>query len=149
MNVTKLVGWQGVQRDLAKLPYLIDQKKFFIAVFRKSGNIIKKKAKSLVPVDEGILKKAIKVFVTGAGRKFGFVTIGVKIPKGEQWDDGPIYGQNVEFGTSTQAASPFMRPAFDQTKNEVRASMISGAKAIVARAIKGLSKGKRYYQLKI
>ena len=57
MNVTKLVGWQGVQRDLAKLPYLIDQKKFFIAVFRKSGNIIKKKAKSLVPVDEGILKK--------------------------------------------------------------------------------------------
>ncbi len=149
MNITRLEGWKGVQADLAKLPYLIDQKKFFIAVFRKSGNIIKKKAKGMVPVKHGILKKAIKVFVTGKGRKFGFVTVGIKIPKGEQWDGGPIYGQQIEFGTTHQAPQPFMRPAFEQSKTEVKASMITGAKAIVARAIKGLSKGKRYYQLKI
>jgi HK97 gp10 family phage protein len=149
MNITHLKGWQGVQRDLAKLPYLIDQKKFFIAVFRKAGMIIRNKARDFVPVLSGQLKKSIKVFVTGAGRKHGFVTIGVKIPKGEQWSGGAMYGQQIEFGSSKKEAQPFMRPGMAASRSQVRAEMIAGAKVIVARALKGLNKGKRYYQWKI
>ena len=149
MNVTKLEGWQGVQKDLAKLPYLIDQKKFFIAAFRKVGGKVKNAAKSNVPVKDGILKKHIKVFVTRAGRKSGFVTIGVKFKASDKWDDGPHYASKVEYGTSQTAAQPYMRPAYDQTKSIVKSEMIGAAKAIAAKAIKGLNKGKRYYEWKI
>jgi HK97 gp10 family phage protein len=148
-RIARLEGWKDVQRDLKRLPYMIDQKKFFIAVFRKAGQIIRNKARDFAPVKTGQLKKAIKVFVTGKGRKFGFVTIGVKIPKGEQWEGGAMYGQQIEFGTSKKQAMPFMRPGFAASKSQVKAEMITGAKAIVARALKGLNKGKRYYQWKI
>lgn len=149
MNVTKLEGWQGVQKDLAKLPYLIDQKKFFIAAFRKVGGKVKSAAQSNVPKDSGLLSKHIKVFVTRAGRKSGFVTIGVKFKASDKWDDGPHYASKIEYGTSDNAAQPYMRPAFDQTKGIVKSEMIGAAKAIVGKAIKGLAKGKRYYEWKI
>ena len=84
MNVTRLEGWQGVQKDLAKLPYLIDQKKFFIAAFRKVGGKVKNAAKSLAPKDTNELSKSIKVFVTRAGRKQGYVTIGVKFKESDK-----------------------------------------------------------------
>ena len=149
MNITRLEGWKGVQEDLRRLPYLIDKKKFFIAVFRQAGKHIVKAARANVLRDTGLLKKSIKVFVTQAGRAHGFVTIGVKIPKGQQWDSGAVYGMNIEFGTHKMEASPFMRPGFASSKQRVKADMIKGAKTIVARAIKGLNKGKRYYEWKI
>ena len=149
LNVTRLEGWQGVQRDLAKLPYLIDQKKFFIAAFRKVANKVKDAAKANVNDDTGLLGKHIKVFVTRAGRKQGFVTIGVKFKSSDKWDGGPSYASKVEYGTSQSAAQPYMRPAFDQTKSIVKAEMIGACKAIVGKAIKGLNKGKRYYEWKI
>ena len=149
INVTRLEGWQGVQKDLAKLPYLIDQKKFFLAAFRKVGNKVKAAAKSNVNDDTGLLKKHIKVFVTRTGRKQGFVTIGVKFKSSDKWDGGPSYASKVEYGTSQSAPQPYMRPAFDQTKGIVKAEMIGACKAIVGKAIKGLNKGKRYYEWKI
>ena len=54
MNVTRLQGWQGVQRDLAKLPYLIDKKKFFIAAFRQVGNKVRDAARGNVPTDTNL-----------------------------------------------------------------------------------------------
>lgn len=149
LNVTRLVGWQGVQRDLAKLPYLIDQKKFFLAAFRKVGNKVRDAAKANVPTDTNVLKKHIKVFVTKPGRQKGYVTIGVKFKPKDKWSGGPSYASKVEYGTSVTAAQPYMRPAFDQTKGIVQAEMIGACKEIVGKAIKGLNKGKRYYQWKI
>ena len=149
VNITQLVGWQGVQSDLAKLPYLIDQKKFFIAAFRKVGNKIKQAAQSNINNDTGLLKKHVKVFVTKKGRQQGFVTIGVKFKSADKWKGGPSYASKVEYGTSQSAAQPFMRPAFDQTKSIVKSEMIGACKAIVGKAIKGLAKGKRYYEWKI
>ena len=149
MNVTKLQGWQGVQKDLAKLPYLIDQKKFFLAAFRKVGNKVKDVAKSNVPTDTNLLKKHIKVFVTRKGRKEGYVTIGVKFKGSDKWDDGPHYASKVEYGTSDNAAQPYMRPAWDSTKNIVKIEMINACKFIVTKAIKGLNNGRRYYEWKI
>jgi HK97 gp10 family phage protein len=149
VNVTRLVGWQGVQKDLAQLPYLIDQKKFFIAAFRKVGNKVKNVAKANVNDDTGLLKKHIKVFVTKQGRTQGYVTIGVKFKPKDKWSGGPSYASKVEYGTSQSAAQPYMRPAFDQTKGIVQTEMIGACKQIVGKAIKGLNKGKRYYQWKI
>ena len=149
MNVTKLQGWQGVQRDLAKLPYLIDQKKFFLAAFRKVGNKVRDAAKGNVPTDTNVLKKHIKVFVTRKGRQNGYVTIGVKFKASDKWDDGPHYASKVEFGTSQTAAQPYMRPAWDSTKGIVQQEMIRSCKLIAGKAIKGLNKGKRYYEWKI
>ena len=87
--------------------------------------------------------------MTRAGRKSGFVTIGVKFKASDKWDDGPHYASKVEYGTSQTAAQPYMRPAYDQTKSIVKSEMIGAAKAIAAKAIKGLNKGKRYYEWKI
>ena len=134
MNVTRLERWKGVQKDLAKLPYLIDQKKFFIAAFRKVGGKVRDAARGNVPVKDGIVKKHIKVFVTRAGRKSGYVTIGVKFKASDKWDDGPHYASKVEYGTAQSAAQPYMRPAYDQTKSIVKSEMIGAAKAIAARA---------------
>ena len=149
INVTRLEGWKGVQKDLQKLPYLIDKKKFFIAAFRNVGKIVQKTAQTFVPTDTNLLKKHIKVFVTRQGRKAGFVTIGVKFKNSDKWDDGPHYASKVEFGTVAQAPQPYMRPAFDGTKSIVKANMIKSCKIIVGRAIKDLNKGKRYYEWKI
>ena len=149
LNVTRLEGWQDVQRDLQKLPYLIDQKKFFIAAFRKVGHKVKDAAKANVPTDTKLLKRHIKVFVTRKGRQMGYVTIGVKFKSSDKWDDGPHYASKVEFGTVDQAPQPYMRPAWDTTKGIVQAEMIASCKLIVAKAIKGLNKGKRYYEWKV
>jgi len=149
MNVTKLQGWQGVQRDLAKLPYLIDQKKFFLAAFRKVGNKVRDAAKGNVPTDTNLLKKHIKVFVTRKGRQNGYVTIGVKFKASDKWDNGPHYASKVEYGTSEQGPQPYMRPAWDSTKGIVQQEMIRSCKLIAGKAIKGLNKGKRYYEWKI
>tara|TARA_R100000781_G_scaffold26759_2_gene19850 strand:- start:6041 stop:6496 length:456 start_codon:yes stop_codon:yes gene_type:complete len=149
VNVTKLEGWRGVQRDLKKLPYLIDQKKFFIAAFRKVGNKVKEAAKSKVPHDTGLLKKHIKVFVTRQGRKDGYVTIGVKFSSSEKWDGGPSYASKIEYGTSQMSAQPYMRPAWDSTKNVVTSEMVTACKLIAQKAIKGLNKGKRYYEWRV
>ena len=149
MNVTRLQGWQGVQRDLAKLPYLIDKKKFFIAAFRQVGNKVRDAARGNVPTDTNLLKKHIKVFVTRKGRQSGYVTIGVKFKASDKWDDGPHYASKVEFGTSDQAPQAYMRPAWDSTKGIVKQEMIKACKLIAGKAIKGLNKGKRYYEWKI
>ena len=149
LNVTKLEGWKEVQRDLAKLPYLIDQKKFFLAAFRKTAHKVKDAAKANVPTDTKLLKKHIKVFVTRKGRQQGYVTIGVKFKASDKWDDGPSYASKVEYGTSQSAAQPYMRPSWDSTKNIVKAEMIASCKLIAAKAIQGLNKGKRYYEWKI
>lgn len=149
INVTKLEGWKGVQRDLAKLPYLIDQKKFFIAAFRKTAHKVKQAAQTNVPTDTNLLKKHIKVFVTRKGRQQGYVTIGVKFKSSDKWDNGPHYASKVEYGTSQSAAQPYMRPAWDSTKGVVQSEMIKSCKFIVGKAIKGLNKGKRYYEWKI
>ena len=56
---------------------------------------------------------------------------------------------NVEYGTVNMPPHPFMRPAWSATKSIVEKEMINSCKLIVARAIKGLNKGKRYYEWKI
>ncbi|MES2175105.1 MAG: HK97-gp10 family putative phage morphogenesis protein [Pseudomonadota bacterium] len=86
--------------------------------------IIQDEAKRLVPVLTGNLRDSIIVSFDGglnfsavAQRRF-FSTVYI----GPSKDQG-YYGHMVELGTSHSAAHPFMRPALDNTRDEVRRAM--------------------------
>lgn len=75
------------------------------AVVRRAALAVEADAKALAPVDTGNLRSSISSSFTGDGRG-GAMTAEV----------GPTadYGIYQEFGTSTQAGTPFMGPAFDR-----------------------------------
>jgi HK97 gp10 family phage protein len=62
-----------------------------------------------VPVRTGMLRNSIQ-------KRVGFGSDGKLL--GEVWTDSP-YSKHIEFGTSKMKARPFMRPAFDYSKQEI------------------------------
>lgn len=75
------------------------------AAFRKTAFDIEADAQALAPVDTGTLESSISTSITGDGRT-GAMTAEI----------GPTvdYGIHQEYGTSTQAGTPYMGPAFDR-----------------------------------
>lgn len=55
----------------------------------------------------------------------------------------PFYGLFQEFGTAHHAAQPFMRPAFDQTKEDALQAMQDTLKKRIAAAAKRAAKGRK------
>lgn len=72
---------------------------------REGMNVLKKEAKSRVPVRTGRLKKGIHVKVTLKKRGECYGKLGMKRKV--------AYGVPVELGTSRMPARPFLRPAAD------------------------------------
>jgi HK97 gp10 family phage protein len=66
------------------------------------GQKVQDAAKALVPVDTGFLRDSIDMAVEG-GTTTANAEIGATAP----------YGGFVEYGTSTNPAQPYMRPALD------------------------------------
>lgn len=107
----KIEGLKELDNRLKNLPFKV-QKKVLNAAVRSGATIIKKEAKQRVPVRSGFLKKNILV------RK-----------KKKQPIDKPIYqvgcsnkawyGRIIEFGSRMVAARPWLRPAFDVSKQKV------------------------------
>jgi HK97 gp10 family phage protein len=89
------------------------------ALTRTTAEIVEQRAKDRVPVATGKLKNAIHVEREGVGEHM--VIAG---------DTEVFYGHIVEHGGSNTPAQPFMTPAVEQTRAELR--------AIGARALKGL-----------
>lgn len=80
---------------------------------RKAAKPILAKAKSLVPVRTGALKKSLRIRALKK-RKHRY---GVMVATSEGWFVGmEFYGAFVEFGTDKITAQPFVRPAFDAEK---------------------------------
>lgn len=75
------------------------------AALRRTALAIEADAKALAPVDTGDLQNSVSTTITGDGRH-GSMTAEI----------GPTveYGIYQEFGTSTQAGTPFMGPAYDR-----------------------------------
>jgi HK97 gp10 family phage protein len=88
-------------------------------VSKTLADVIEDRAKERVPVDEGDLQRAIHVERQGVGEHM--VIAG---------DEDVFYGHIVEHGPAHGSARPFLTPALEQTRAEVR--------AIGARALKGL-----------
>lgn len=81
-----------------------------------------------VPTRTGRLKKSITKETT----KKSPVMVTVDVGPGK----GGFYGLFLEFGTRKMAARPFMRPAFDEDKEEVVAVVSAKLKASIMAAIK-------------
>ena len=92
-------------------------------------------AKGLVPVDTGALKESIrveeknkKVYATAGGG-------GVTNPKTGRIVD---YAAHVEYGTSRVPAHPYMRPAFDRVRKEIKQEIRNTIKEFIVSGIRGL-----------
>ncbi|WP_435744908.1 HK97-gp10 family putative phage morphogenesis protein [Nocardioides sp. SYSU DS0663] len=75
------------------------------AALRRTALAIEADAKALAPVDTGALQGSISTTISGDGRHGAMAA-----------EIGPTvdYGVYQEYGTSTQAGTPFLGPAFDR-----------------------------------
>ena len=94
---------------------------------RQSANagaqVIKKEARSLVPVDTGLLRRNIIVARSRRNSRPGKETYNITIREGKKAKRGPngrsaFYGYFIERGTSKKSARPFLRPALQSKQRE-------------------------------
>lgn len=116
-------GGKELSDALQELPRKLENKVLRKAL-RQGGNILLKKARSLAPVKTGALKRGIKLRIDLRNGPAAIIT--VKIPgKGKTKGGGPYYGSFIELGTKDMVAHPFLRPAFDATKEQALEKFIN------------------------
>jgi len=146
-------GWE-IDKTLAELPMKM-RKRALRSALTKAGNLIKKRARQLVPRSKG----AAKSYRKSRGKKPLYQTIGTKIrtyPKSNGGDVflsviGPEYpagahGHLVEFGheivghkpkqvkTGRRSREiPFMQPAFEDMKGQVQRELETKVREFVNR----------------
>lgn len=114
-----MLGDKQLVKDLAKFDQK-NQRRIARAALKKGAAPTLDLARQLVPVDRGKLKAALAIKPARGKRN----RIGVEINTGtrEQLeiepDDKFYYPSVVEYGSRNMPAKPFMRPAFDRTKDE-------------------------------
>ena len=133
--VTSNIDSKNLLQALGQFPKNI-QKNVMRGAIRAGANIVRDRAKELVPVDKGDLKKTIGVVQRKApANQYVFSITNRKGLKVKGW-----YAHFVEFGTVKQAAQPFMRPAFEQSESNV----LSTAKEYIVKRIPAeVAKAKR------
>jgi len=155
-------GIRELARNLESLPDKL-QKSAEKAVLRAGAVPIRRVAKAKAPVGtgpaKGLLKKSIGLSVkkvkgiTSArvGPRSNPVSLGIKIArktkgkrrKGEPYEafKNPVYYSHlVEYGTAHSAAKPFIRPAVDQTQDEILSAMSTGLDKHLTRQVAKLKK---------
>jgi len=111
----KIEGLAELHQVLQGLPAKIERN-IMRGALRAGTKIIKDQAVLGVPVDEGNLKKSIRIKTSS---KRGVVRATVAAGK-----DEVVYASYVEFGTSKMTPRPFMRPALDSTKEAAIAAAV-------------------------
>lgn len=119
-------------RGLAELEQRLrdESKKVAVKTLRsagkEAGNIWKEAIEQGAPRDTGFLSEHVKVATHAKGGDEGKLTVevgpsrAVYPRKGKDWTKGAAeVGMMREFGTRFQSAKPFMRPAFENTKDKV------------------------------
>lgn len=103
-------GLKELQRDLRTLPRKI-QGRVVRNATRAGAVVARRKAKETAPVGTGQLKKDVVLRSRRTNNRHEVrVSVGVK--------QTSFYGMFQEFGTRFMAARPWLRPAFDSTKDE-------------------------------
>ena len=148
MNNFELDGFKEVENALKKLPEAM-RVKTLLKAERKAAKPLIKAARNRVPTSKvkrvewwgkkrtilpGVLKKSIGMIANRKGR-YPSINVGPRTSKGKRkskWD--AWWAHFVEFGTNGftigkgkkagrfiagQAAQPFMRPAYDETKDKI------------------------------
>lgn len=141
----QLIGVKELRKSIERLPSEI-QGKALRGALSAGGRVIAKNARKRASKESGALKKSIGLVVrmkskspyAVIGARNGFVTE----YKGQKRNPAK-YAHLVEFGTSTAAAHPFLRPAADESGPEVFDKMSIGIEKAVDRAVrKYRTKGK-------
>ena len=118
----KITGLAELDRALERFPLEL-QRKELAGAWRKAGKIMAEDAKDRAPVrvatHEGF-GKASGEHIRAPGFLKASIRLTVRTINGIPtaligWSRAAFYGAFQEFGTSRQAAKPFMRPAFDST----------------------------------
>lgn len=130
---TEIKGLEELISKLNGLPDKLETKVVRSAV-RKGAILVRDKAREKVPVDTGTLKKSIKVRNNRSGK--GIISFKIGPTSDKKRGTDIFYGRFVEFGTSKMAAKPFMRPALDESENEVLDVVINDIKLKLDEEIK-------------
>lgn len=104
-------------------------KKSLRAAIRKGAKPILQAARAFAPVDSGALEESIKLKAIRRTRTGFGVRISTSASDNE-YSGETFYGPMQEFGTAKMAPNPYLRPAFDTTKDE--ATRIVGDELLTA-----------------
>lgn len=153
-------GLREIERTLKALPARLGEK-VMRAALRAAGQVIRKDARSRVPIlssptkyrKPGTVKNAI-VIRKSRKDKFG-VYVGIKLLKAKQIKafkggkvnkraaqnpDDPFYWLFLEFGTAKLTKTPFLRPAFEAKKFEALRKFEEYAKARIVKESEKLAR---------
>ena len=141
MTITvKVAGLKEVQAALRALPNAT-AKNIMRRVLLKRAGPVAEAARALVPVHEGHLRNSIHVSTRltrrqrGRHRKVDRDDVEVFVGPGS---DPAAHLQ--EFGSSHHAAQPFMRPAWDRTKDDLLEGVGADMWAEIEKAVRRLAK---------
>lgn len=151
----EIKGLPEMLKTLKKLPAEF-QKRAEAGALRAGAREIAKEVTNRVAVDSGNLRRSIGVSVRSGRGKFGkgvarigprsgFLhpnpknVTGRKRGKGKRID-APEYAWYLEKGTPKQAARPFIRPALDASRSDVRQAMANGLEKYLERLVRRLAK---------
>jgi HK97 gp10 family phage protein len=132
-----ITGLKEINALLKELPEKAQERVIKSAV-RSGAQVVRKEAKRLVPKDTGELERSIKV-QAGRPRSKSKITFRVGFEKTPDGRSPSRRAHLTEFGTSTQPAQPFMRPALDSKASEVINKMISAIGRGIAREAEKLA----------
>jgi len=114
MSSSEPKGLKELTKALKKFPDNI-QKNVMVGAIRAGAKPIIKRAKELVPVESGLLKKSIRVRKRRVPK--GSTEIKFSVHAGgevKSFGTRAYHAHLIEFGTSKMSPKPFMRPAFEQ-----------------------------------
>jgi HK97 gp10 family phage protein len=114
-----MTGLPGVDRALRQFEPKT-REKIEKQAARTAAKVVQKRAQQHAPVDEGDLRKSIKVRALKRSRKNRKVGVRVVTSASDNLFQGKqFYGGFLEYGTAYIAPRPFMRRAATETRAEV------------------------------
>lgn len=125
-GITGNIDSSALMQVLKTLPENI-QKNVMIGATRAAANVVRDRARELVPKRTKNLAKSIVSIQQKA--ESGQIKFSVTPSKGGKYDGW--YAHFIEFGTVKMSAKPFMRPAMEQTQDE----SLNAAKEYIAKRI--------------
>lgn len=130
-------GGKELDQALGRLPEKIERNVAKSAV-RAGANVIAKEARLRAPVDDGVLKRSIKV--VARSKRLGPAVVSVATRSGKKWQERGMnawYAPLVEFGTRFRPATPFLRPALDSKAGEAIKAMAKKAQERISKLAVG------------
>ncbi|MFS0736935.1 HK97-gp10 family putative phage morphogenesis protein [Sphingomonas sp. 1P06PA] len=95
------------------------------AALKAGGEVIASRAKELVPVDTGALRDSIEVQLPSGNAPTAIV--GAREPQG-------FYDNYIEFGTVNMPPQPFLRPAWEEQRDDAQRIVSKHMRGSVKRA---------------